>query len=295
MQKDSDHAVVAAIASLDPDAVETTIKEKMSEGLPGLVTCACGEGDIVAVMTVAKLLGATRASVLSLANSGDTALGDVNRCVGYAAVTLTAGERPSDTAALTQPIPLAPPEKRLSEEDRATLLSFARRTIAQYLASETTPLFRKRSPALLSKQGAFVTLRKHGALRGCIGHMAQDEALGQVVGAMALQAAFNDRRFPPLRSSELDEIEIEISVLSPAREVEDPEDIVLGRDGVVLRKSGHSAVFLPQVATEQGWNRSELLSALSRKAGLPQDAWRKGASFSVFQAEVFSEADSSGR
>jgi len=108
---------------------------------------------------------------------------------------------------------------------------------------------------------------------------------------MALQAAFNDRRFPPLRSSELDEIEIEISVLSPAREVADPEDIVLGRDGVVLKKSGHSAVFLPQVATEQGWNRSELLSALSRKAGLPQDAWRKGASLSVFQAEVFSESD----
>ena len=290
----SDHAVVSAIASLDPNAVQKTIRHTMQEGLPGLVTCACGEGDIVAVMTAAKLLGATRASVLSLANSGDTALGDVDRCVGYAAVTLTAGDRPSDTAALSRPIPLPPPGERLSDEDRSTLLTFARRTIAQYLASKTTPLFRENSPELLSKQGAFVTLRKHGALRGCIGHMAEDRALGQVVGAMALQAAFNDRRFPPLSKSELAEIEIEISVLSPAREVTDPRDIVLGRDGVVLKKLGHSAVFLPQVATEQGWNRSELLSALSRKAELPSDAWQKGAVLSVFRAEVFSESEQAG-
>lgn len=285
----SDHAVVSAIASLDPNALQKTIHQEMKAGHPGLATCACGEGDIIVVMTAARLLGATRASVLSLANSGDTAVGEADRCVGYAAVTLTAGDRPSDTAALAPPAPTPPPQGRLSDDDRAALLKFARHTIAQYLASETTPLFREDSAALKSKQGAFVTLRKHGALRGCIGHMAEDEPLGQVVGAMALQAAFNDRRFPPLRAGELDEVEIEISVLSLARDVAGPDEIVLGRDGVVLRKSGRSAVFLPQVASEQGWNRSELLSALSRKAGLPADAWREGARLSVFQAEVFSE------
>ncbi|RPJ45506.1 MAG: AMMECR1 domain-containing protein, partial [Candidatus Latescibacterota bacterium] len=87
------------------------------------------------------------------------------------------------------------------------------------------------------------------------------------------------------------DVELEISVLTPSRPIRDPDEIVPGRDGVVLQKGGKSAVFLPQVATEQGWSREEMLDHLSRKAGLPAGAWREGATFSVFQAEVFSEKD----
>jgi AmmeMemoRadiSam system protein A len=108
---------------------------------------------------------------------------------------------------------------------------------------------------------------------------------------MALQAAFNDGRFSQVRADELREIEIEISVLTPLKEVSGAGKIVAGRDGVLLAKEGHSAVFLPQVATEQRWNREELLDNLCRKAGLPTGSWKQGAQLSTFQAVVFSEAD----
>jgi AmmeMemoRadiSam system protein A len=136
-----------------------------------------------------------------------------------------------------------------------------------------------------------VTLKKKGQLRGCIGHMAEDTPLAQVVGAMAIQAAFNDRRFRPVLENELADIEVEISVLTPAKPVSGPEEIVIGRDGVILAKRGRSAVFLPQVATEQGWSRDEMLEQLSKKAGLPSGSWKEGAQFKTFQAEVFHESE----
>jgi AmmeMemoRadiSam system protein A len=137
----------------------------------------------------------------------------------------------------------------------------------------------------------FVTLKKKGELRGCIGHMIADEPLGKLVGTMALQAAFNDRRFPPLTADELQDIEIEISVLTPMKQVADASDILVGRDGVLLSKNGQSAVFLPQVATEQGWSREEMLKHLCQKAGLSADCWKQKAQFSTFQALVFSESE----
>ena len=135
-----------------------------------------------------------------------------------------------------------------------------------------------------------MTLKKKGELRGCIGRIIGDEPLGKLVGAMAIQAAFNDRRFNPLTADELNDIEIEISVLTPMKQVAGAADIVVGRDGVLLSKDGHHAVFLPQVATEQGWNREEMLDNLCRKAGLEAGCWKEGAQFSTFQAVVFSES-----
>ncbi len=108
---------------------------------------------------------------------------------------------------------------------------------------------------------------------------------------MAAAAAFEDRRFPPLSRGELAGITIEISALTPPRAIDGIAEIVLGRDGVILRKGMRSAVFLPQVAVEQGWDRDTLLTQLALKAGLPGDAWREGAEFQTFQAEVFSEPD----
>ena len=141
------------------------------------------------------------------------------------------------------------------------------------------------------KQGVFVTLEMNHRLRGCIGHMAEDRPLCQVVGAMALQAAFNDRRFRPLTPDEFGAIDFEISVLTPRRKIGGADKIVIGRHGVVLEKGGRSAVYLPQVAPEQGWDREETLSHLCEKAGLAGDCWRKNASFSVFEAEVFGEEE----
>jgi AmmeMemoRadiSam system protein A len=225
-----------------------------------------------------------------------TSLGDINRVVGYGAVVLSAGSQPSDTRALDAYSNIKSPEKaavssEISAVDRKALLKFARETVTRFLATETTPLARGFSPEVQVREGAFVTLEKNGELRGCIGHMAEDLPLCQTVGAMAFAAAFEDRRFSQVEMSELPEIEFEISALTPLKPIAGPEQIVIGRDGVVIRKSGRSAVFLPQVALEQGWNRDEMLDNLCLKAGLAVGSWRQGAEFLTFRAIVFKETD----
>jgi len=286
-----DPDTLQAAASLDIRRFQQAVRSRKSSETAGLSTFACGAQPVIAAMAAAKHLGAGRGAVVSYANSGDALVGDRDRVVGYGAVAFfpsgatNAGGSVDRASAVAEPQPLAPPQQR-------QLLAFARKTLAWYFETETLPLPRPADPQLNARRGAFVTLKRLGELRGCIGHMADDLPLCQVVGRMALQAAFNDQRFAPLKGEELKGVEIEISVLTPFRPVDGPGDIVVGRDGVVLRKSGRSAVFLPQVATEQGWNRDEMLSRLCRKAGLEETAWRQGASFFTFQAQVFSEGAS---
>ena len=147
------------------------------------------------------------------------------------------------------------------------------------------------SPGAQQKRGVFVTLKKRGDLRGCIGRMIPDKPLPELVGAVALQSALEDPRFRPVTLDELKDLEIEISVLTPMAPVPNADHIIVGRDGVLIRKGGRSAVFLPQVAPEQGWGRDEMLEHLCRKAGLPPGSWKEGAQLLTFQAIVFSEAD----
>ena len=283
----ADRATLTAVASLDAKAASESIARQMKTGCPGLETCACGEGAILAAMVAAKAMGATRGRVLSYANSGDTAIGERDRVVGYGAVVFTAGAGGTDTAALD--VPRVARDPQLSEADKMDLLKLARSTVERYLTTGTLPLPRASTPALRAKQGAFVTLKKNGDLRGCIGHMAEDTPLAQVVSRMALAAAFEDTRFSPLRAEELSSLEFEISVLTPLAPVPGPGAVVVGRDGVVIRKAGHSAVFLPQVAPEQGWSRDELLDHLCEKAGLPADCWRGECQLLAFRAIVFGE------
>ena len=284
-----DRRTLEAIASLSPDRLHSSAQAEMQRGVPDLATTACGEAPIMAAMAAATLLGATRGTVVSYANSADVAVGDPSRAVGYGAVVFTAGERGSDTSALTPPP--APKNAPLTAADKKALLQLARETLQRYLNTETLPLARGLDPKLQRDQGVFVTLKKRGDLRGCIGNITGGAPLCRLVTIMALEAALNDPRFSKVQPRELDSLEIEISVLTPLRSIRAPQEIVVGRDGVVLSKNGRSAVFLPQVATEQGWGRDEMLDNLSLKAGLPANAWRTGASFSVFQAEVFGEAE----
>jgi AmmeMemoRadiSam system protein A len=123
-----------------------------------------------------------------------------------------------------------------------------------------------------------------------MGVIEAQQPLYEAVVQAAVWAA-RDPRFPPLQSAELDEIEVEVSVLSAPHRVAGPQEIVVGRDGVVLSKGGRRAVFLPQVAPEQGWDRDTMLDHLARKAGLPTTAWRQGAQFEVFTAQVFAERE----
>jgi AmmeMemoRadiSam system protein A len=141
----------------------------------------------------------------------------------------------------------------------------------------------------------FVTLRRDGRLRGCIGTLAPEGDLARTVPRFALRAAFEDPRFPALTNEELPACTIEISVLTPPRPVEKPEEIAVGRDGLIIELGGRRGLLLPQVAAEWGFDRLTFLAEVSRKAGLPPDAWRlPGARLWSFQAEVFSEEERSG-
>lgn len=172
---------------------------------------------------------------------------------------------------------------RLGEEERRTLLALARAAIAGQEA--TLP----RGGIYEQRYGVFVSLHKRGALRGCIGRMGADQELAQVVCAMARAAAFEDPRFPPLSPEELPRVRIEISILSPMERCGVGE-IEVGKHGVLLSLGYRQAVFLPQVAPEQGWDRDTMLRHLCLKAGLgPDDYLSPDARFSRFTATVFSE------
>ncbi len=288
---DADQNTTKAIMELNPEAFRSAIRKQLNKGIPDLSTCACGQAPILTAIVAAKKLGASGAQIISYANSGDAAVGKRTRVVGYAAAALVKGPESSNAAVFGYSKTPARDKTAFTREQKAALLSFARKTIRQLLTTDTTPLARGFEPILEQEKGAFVTLKKHGALRGCIGHMAEDLPLCHVVGYCALQAAFNDRRFPQVSLQELEDIEIEISVLTPFEQVGGVEDILIGRDGVLLEKSGRSAVYLPSVAVEQGWDRDEMLNHLCAKAGLSSDCWKKGAKFYTFQSIVFSESE----
>ncbi len=285
-----DHQTLRSMVRLDPKEFDSTTRTLLAQNVPDLATTACGKAPILAGLVAAKALGATRAVIAGYANSGDVSLGNQAGVVGYGAVVLTTGEGSSDVRALSRPAAAATATP-LQALEKKTLLAFARKTIVRYLITNTIPLARDFPPRLNYHQGAFVTLKKGGQLRGCIGHIPADCELGKIVGAMAIKAAFADLRFGPLEFEELKDIEIEISVLTPMKPIADANEIKLGRDGVVLNKEGKTAVFLPQVAIENNFTRTEFLDQLCIKAGLPPGSWKRDTQLYIFQAEVFSESE----
>ena len=203
---------------------------------------------------------------------------------GHAAHRRAPGEEAADEAA---GIELAP-------EDRNALLTLARGAIAGYFENHRRHSPRDQgvamTPGLRREAGVFVTLHKAGELRGCIGEIIPSRAVADAVVDQALNAAFRDPRFEPLQPEEYLQIKIEISVFEAPHEVKSAKDFIPGRHGVLLTHGRNSAVFLPQVATEQGWDRETTLSHLSMKAGLPSDAWKDPETrFAVFEAVVFGE------
>jgi AmmeMemoRadiSam system protein A len=181
----------------------------------------------------------------------------------------------------------------LSKEARRQLLALARTTLIAHFRGEQPPrLASDRAETFGQPRALFVTLRRDGQLRGCIGTLAPEGDLGRTVPRFALRAAFEDPRFPGLTAEELPGCTIEISVLTAPLPVERPEDIVVGRDGLIIELGGRRGLLLPQVATEWGFDRVTFLAELSRKAGLPPDAWQlPSAKLWSFQAEVFAEGE----
>ncbi len=181
-------------------------------------------------------------------------------------------------------------DEPLSPHERAELLRLARDTITTYLQERTVLPYHTTNPHFLRQGGAFVTLKKHGDLRGCIGYIVSDKPIYETIQEVAISAAVQDPRFPAVRLQEMEELTVEISLLSPMHLVTDTDRIVVGQHGLLIRRGYHQGLLLPQVAPEQGWDREEFLEGVCYKAGLSPNAWRDPATeLYSFTAEVFGE------
>lgn len=266
-----DQKMLEAVVAMEPQQLDALDREMMSRGIPNLACTICGLSGLKTAIIASALLGANRGQLLHYANSGDVT-NEKNQVVGYGAVAFVqeAG-KPAKTLAR----PVREDDFTLTEAQKQELLAIARSAITEALATGTQLAPTTSQKALLERHPVFVTLRRGGYLQGCIGLTEARLPLYQAVSQMACAAAFEDPRFKPMRAEDLPHTEIEISVLSPLKRIADPGEIVLGIHGVVVKRGDRSGLFLPQVATETGWNKEEFLNQLcQQKANLPPDAWR---------------------
>jgi AmmeMemoRadiSam system protein A len=179
-----------------------------------------------------------------------------------------------------------------TDAQRRALVEVARSAVAGAIAGRSTPAPRPEDLRELPEaSGAFVTLKREGHLRGCIGTLECRRPLAEEVARVAVSAAREDPRFNALRPEELDGLDIEVSVLGPLEEIDprDPAAVEIGRHGLVVEQGARRGLLLPQVATEWGWDREQFLAQTCNKAGLPLDGWQRGAKVYRFAAEVFGD------
>jgi AmmeMemoRadiSam system protein B/AmmeMemoRadiSam system protein A len=249
-------------------------------------------GYIPIAILLSMLDKTAQAHLINYSTSGQLT-GDFTNSVSYFSIAFSGKWQTSASSVEPKSSPVKQENASLSltQEDKKQLLDFARKSIVYFLdkhemldVSDANISERLKEP-----RAAFVTLKENSQLRGCIGDIFPRQPLYKSVISNAVNAAVEDPRFYPVGKNELKDITIEISALTAPKPIASYKEIRIGIDGVVLKKGGYSAVFLPQVAPEQNWNIEEMLNNLSLKAGLPADGWKEGASFLVFQAEVFGE------
>lgn len=177
----------------------------------------------------------------------------------------------------------------MTAKEKSALLALARATIVARVNGQPLPEVPRPSKALESQSGCFVTIKQQGQLRGCIGSFVATRPLWQTVQEMAVSAATRDPRFYPMKPADLVDFQLEISVLSPLRQIQSVEEIKVGTHGIYLIKGAAHGVLLPQVATEYGWDRETFLRHTCLKAGLPENSWQKECELYIFSAEVFGE------
>lgn len=273
-----DGRLAERVSAFDVDGLAADMQEGRCE--------ACGGGPVLTAMLAARAMGADKSKVLSCANSGDVT-GDQQRVVGYMAAALCASPASKENAS-RQGERRAGIDLGLSDEEKETLLEIARQAIRSRCQGDPAPEMPVASPRLKEQRGVFVCLHKGSDLRGCIGMIEGRGALCDAVRDMAIQAAFGDPRFCALETGELDEIDIEISVLTPLERISDPSEIEIGKHGLYIRKRYQSGILLPQVAIDQGWDRGQFLEWTCNKAGLPRNAWKDpDAEIYIFSADIF--------
>lgn len=224
---------------------------------------ACGSGPIITTMIAAQLSGGDSVVLLHSANSGDVSPFRREEVVGYLSAVLTrSGQELGSQAA------------SLSEEDRECLLEIAGESVRRAVTGGDPLEAASESPSLQLPGAAFVTLRREGRLRGCIGSVVAREPLARAVANAAAAAALRDPRFAPVSAEELAQIDCHISVLTPFRLLRNPLDVEVGRHGLMIERNARRGLLLPQVAVEQDWDRETFLQQTCLKAGLEPTAWQ---------------------
>jgi hypothetical protein len=271
-----DHQILKTIEDWDYLSLSQNIQRDIWRG-------PCGGGPIVAAMIAAERLGAHHAQILKYANSGDVT-GDKSRVVGYGAVAIVAEEKSKKRGRKSAEFSLTPAEKQ-------ALLKIARSSVETVVREKRVYPVPPGQPAeLMNARGAFVTLKEHGDLRGCVGYMSPVKSLAEAVRDVAAYAALEDHRFRPVSENELGLLEYEVSVLSPLHKVDDVKQIQVGEHGLLIREGESEGVLLPQVPVEEHWDRHTFLEQVCVKAGLPQQAWKdEDADLFMFTAIVFGE------
>ena len=265
-----------AVETGDVEQFIGAIEANARSGKRNLATSACGQFAIATLMLM--LDGSYEVRHLMYRNSGDADHHDLSRVVGYHSFAVIRKQKPEEGFSL-------------SDADKQLLKDIALQSISDSLDGKGTRAADASllavHPSLKEKCGAFVSLHRHGRLRGCIGHFGDDCPLYQIVAEMARAAAFSDPRFAPVRRAELEDIDIEISVLTPMRRIKSLDEFELHRHGIYIRKGRRSGTFLPQVADEVNWTKEEFVGHCSQdKAGIGWDGWRD-AELYVYEAIVF--------
>jgi AmmeMemoRadiSam system protein B/AmmeMemoRadiSam system protein A len=246
----------------------------------------CGGGPVAAVLLLAEKAGQPRVEILARTDSS----GFGGPVVGYLAAAVLSGAGPGlARTGIGKPGPGEGVEYSLTPEEKTELLRMARASVTEFVERRAAIEDTSGKAKFLEPRGVFVTLTKGGDLRGGVGFIEPVAPLGQAVIRAAVYAATEDPRFPPVRPAELKDLKVEISVLTPVREITDPRQVTVGRHGLIVARGGLKGVLLPQVPVENKWDRETFLEQASLKAGLPPDAWRQGAKLYVFEAIVFRE------
>lgn len=266
------------------DEFINALRQNSQLHVSNLYTSACGQAAIAVLLLLAQdtdskdlyMKSNLKMHHIAYLNSGDSPYGGKDEVVGYHSFCLTTSRTNNQMTSQTHKEKNKNEDKDdsnsfLTDNDKQQLLNVAWNAISPAnLHKEVTPteIFKR-------KLGAFVTLTEHGHLRGCIGHFGEDIPLGEITAEMAHAAAFEDPRFPPLDSSELSDIKIEISVLTPLKRIHDISEFHYGKEGIYMRKGWRSGTFLPQVADEVNWTKEEFLGHCAQdKAGIGWDGWK---------------------
>ena len=269
-----------AIASNNPEQFIDALLSNSKSKIQGLATSCCGWSSVLTLLYLTSEDPEVKFEHIKYQNSGDTPYGDKVQVVGYHSFIITRNNQQTGNY-------------KLSEKSKRFLLETARRSIESGLKNKPLSIYDSADfpQDLLTPCGAFVTLEKSGKLRGCVGRFTANEPLWKVVQEMARAAAFQDTRFDPVRQTEMKDIEIEISVLTPLRKIKSVDEFDVKRHGIYMIKGTQSGTFLPQVAKETGWSREDLLGHCARdKAGIGWDGW-KDAELYVYEALIFNEKE----